>query len=226
MNDSFANRITIAGASATMTGTNVNATKETGEPNHAGNSGGKSVWWTWTAPASGTVTIDTTGSNFDTLLATYTGSTVSALTAVTNGSNDDNPAGGTTTSLVTFPVTAGTVYQIAVDGYNGLSGNITLQVNLAVAAPGAPASVAASNATFTDRVRITWAASLGATGYQVWRSTTNNSSSAILLTSTDVTGTLFDDLTAVSGTTYFYWIKAKNTGGVSGFSAVASGKRA
>src|SRR5439155_10714369 len=61
-NDLFANRTTITGPSITLTASNVGATKEAGEPNHGGNAGGKSVWWTWTAATSGTVTIDTLGS--------------------------------------------------------------------------------------------------------------------------------------------------------------------
>ena len=77
------------------------------------------------------LTIDTLGSSFDTLLAVYTGTSVSSLTAIPGGSNDDSPAGGTTTSKVTFAVTAGMTYQIAVDGYGGVSGSITLHLNLA-----------------------------------------------------------------------------------------------
>jgi hypothetical protein len=130
VNDSFANRTTITGPSVTLTATNKGATKEAGEPNHAGNVGGKSIWYTWSAPASGKVTIDTTGSNFDTLLAVYTGASVSTLTAVPGGANDDSPAGGTTTSKVSFNVTAGTTYQIAIDGYGGVYGNITLHLAL------------------------------------------------------------------------------------------------
>ena len=72
-NNNFASATAISGSSATATGTNVGATKETGEPAHAGNAGGHSVWWTWTAPTTGTVTLDTLGSSFDTLLAVYTG---------------------------------------------------------------------------------------------------------------------------------------------------------
>ena len=33
-------------------GSNQNASKEVGEPNHAGDAGGKSVWWSWTAPSA------------------------------------------------------------------------------------------------------------------------------------------------------------------------------
>jgi len=225
-NDKFANRIALAGAAVTTTGTNVGATKETGEPKHAGNAGGKSVWWTWTAPSAGTVTIDTAGSNFDTLLAVYTGTSVSALTAVSGG-NNDNASTGVVTSKVTFTVTAGKVYQIAVDGKNGASGAITLHLNLIPPAPAAPTGVAASDGLFTDRVRVTWNAVASATAYEVWRNTTNSTSSAVKISpAVDVTGTTFDDLTAVQGTTYYYWVKAKNAGGTSGLGASNSGYKA
>ncbi|MDZ4132050.1 MAG: matrixin family metalloprotease, partial [Dethiobacteria bacterium] len=86
-NDNFTSRTAISGTSGQATGSNINCTKEPGEPNHAGNSGGQSVWWEWVAPASGLVEISTAGSNFDTLLGVYSGTSVSGLTAV--ASNDD-----------------------------------------------------------------------------------------------------------------------------------------
>jgi len=113
-NDMLTNASVITGTAATVTGSNVGATKEAGEPNHAGNQGGMSVWWTWTAPTNGPVTLDTIGSSFDTLLAVYTGSNVSSLSAV--ASNDDGAANGA--SVLTFSAVAGTAYSIAVDGYN------------------------------------------------------------------------------------------------------------
>src|SRR5437773_5978573 len=101
VNDYFANRIALgSGSSITTSGSNVGAAKESGEPTIAGRIGGKSVWWSWTAPSAGTVTIKTTGSSFDTLLGVYTGSSVSALTTV--ASNDDDPSGGMLTSRVNF----------------------------------------------------------------------------------------------------------------------------
>src|SRR5438094_1117953 len=87
-NDYFASGIVTSGLTTTVTGSNVGATKETGEPYHAGNIGGKSVWWMWTAPSAVSVTINTSGSSFDTLLAVYTGASVSSLTTV--ASNDDS----------------------------------------------------------------------------------------------------------------------------------------
>jgi len=101
---------------------NLAAIKEPGEPDIAGNPGGKSVWWQWQAPRTGPVTISTLGSSFDTLLGVYTGTAISNLVLV--ASNDD--AKGALTSGVTFQALAGTSYQIAVDGVDGASGEIVL----------------------------------------------------------------------------------------------------
>ncbi|MGI8904933.1 MAG: YncE family protein [Candidatus Sumerlaeaceae bacterium] len=124
-NDNFANSILIMGESGSVTGSNTNGTKETGEPNHAGYPGGKSVWWRWVAPITKVVEFDTKTSNFDTLLAVYTGSSVSALTLIAS----DDQSGGFSTSKLQFSAVAGTTYHIAVDGYSAASGNIKLSWN-------------------------------------------------------------------------------------------------
>ena len=59
LNDHFVHRISIPGAASTIVGYNELASKEPLEPNHAGNAGGKSLWWSWACPASGPVTIST-----------------------------------------------------------------------------------------------------------------------------------------------------------------------
>src|SRR5205807_419483 len=76
VNNNFANAIPLTGPTVTTTGSNVGANKERFEPNHGGNNGGASVWWTWTAPAAGVTTIDTSGSSFNTLLGVYTGNSL------------------------------------------------------------------------------------------------------------------------------------------------------
>src|SRR5207245_1922507 len=89
-NDNFANAVTIIGCTGSVTGTNVGATKEPNEPNHGppssqepdGNEGPSSVWYQWQAPGSGSVTMTTAGSNYDTMLGVYTGTSVSSLTAL------------------------------------------------------------------------------------------------------------------------------------------------
>ena len=121
--DGFRFRVRLSDASGRAVGSNVGASKEIGEPGHAGNRGGHSVWWTWTAPASGTFIFDTRGSDFDTLLAVYTGSSVSRLSRV--ASNDDI-GGGVRQSEVSVTAQQGQTYHIAVDGYGGATGNIVL----------------------------------------------------------------------------------------------------
>lgn len=122
-NDSFAAAQPLSGNPVSASGSNVDATMEPGEPSHAGQPGGHSVWWAWTAAASGSVTIGTCGSDFDTLLAVYTGSAVGALGPV--ASNDDTCG---SQSSVTFNAQAGQVYRIAVDGAYDETGNIQLNV--------------------------------------------------------------------------------------------------
>src|SRR5690242_5427495 len=67
-NDSFTNATAITGPSGSMSANNVGATLEAGEPSLAGNPGGQSVWFVWTAPVNMTVSFNTFGSDFDTLL--------------------------------------------------------------------------------------------------------------------------------------------------------------
>jgi hypothetical protein len=125
-NDHFSDAQMLNGGSVTVNGITTDATKEPGEPGHAGLSGGASVWYRWQAPASGTVTIDTLGSSFDTLLGVYSGSSVGALAEV--ASNDDQAAPEVLTSKATFPVNAGTTYRVAVDGFDGQAGALVLRL--------------------------------------------------------------------------------------------------
>ena len=121
-NDLFANRIPITGASGRANGSNLQASKEPGEPKifrsdrgNSDNSGGKSVWWIWRAPYSGTVAFDTIGSRFDTLLGVFTGTMVTSLTSVTGA---DDGGDQFATSLVSFQVVQGKDYAVVVDGYH------------------------------------------------------------------------------------------------------------
>ncbi|MCC6791904.1 MAG: M6 family metalloprotease domain-containing protein [Thermomicrobiales bacterium] len=130
-NDDFADARPLTGATANRDNdTNLGATKEdaAGEPDHADNEGGASIWYRWTAPASGTVTIDTLGSDFDTTLAAYTGTSLNGLSEV--ASDDDIVDGEQRQSRISFPATAGATYQIAVDGYNNGEGPETGTVDL------------------------------------------------------------------------------------------------
>jgi hypothetical protein len=124
--DSFAASTSGSLASGVGRGSNTGATREPGEPLHAGKPGGASVWLSWTAPADGVAIFHTRGSAFDTLLAVYAGSTLNGLTEV--ASDDDR--GGFLTSLVAFNAVKGTEYQIAIDGFAGARGNLVLSWSL------------------------------------------------------------------------------------------------
>ena len=125
-NDFFASAIPLPMTDSGVSSVNtVNATKEVGEPNHDGISGGKSAWWSFYPVADGVLSLNTSNSTFDTVLAVYTGTNVSHLTPVAG--NDDayeGVPGGF--SMITQAIKAGTTNYIAVDGYGGASGNAIL----------------------------------------------------------------------------------------------------
>lgn len=127
-NDNFANAEALTERTGWLEATNTEATKEPGEPNHAGNPGGASIWYTWTAPYSGLATLSLCWSEIDTLLAVYTGDQLSELEAV---AADDDGCGDQ--SRVTFTASAGVTYRIAVDGADGETGYLFLEWGLAPA---------------------------------------------------------------------------------------------
>ena len=125
-NDNFTSASVVSGTTWKASGSNFNATRETDEPNHGGTSGYASVWFQWTPTTSGSYTLTTSGSGFDTLLGVYTGTEINALTLV--GTNN-NSAAGVTWSKIRFAATAGTAYSIAVDGANRSSGRYSLTLS-------------------------------------------------------------------------------------------------
>lgn len=126
-NDHFTNASPIVGITGGDVGLNSNATRESGEPIHVSPSS-RSVWWRWTAPSNMTAVISTDGSSFDTLLAIYTGTNLSALSLI----EDDDDGGENANSRVTFAATQGVTYRIAVDGYANDTGTVQMNVNPAL----------------------------------------------------------------------------------------------
>jgi hypothetical protein len=121
-NDDFANAIGLSGSPLNVTGNNSNATLQISEPITGA---GFTVWWNWTATATGFVTIDTQGSDFVTTMSVYTGSSLTALGLIAQS----NTTGALSAAAVTFNAVAGTTYRIVVDGASGTAlpfGNINL----------------------------------------------------------------------------------------------------
>jgi hypothetical protein len=216
-NDDFANAATLSGLPANVTGSNADATNETGEP-VVGR--GHSVWWSWTAPSDGDVTVDTCGSElFDTVLAVYTGSNVHNLTPV--GSNDyafdncgvtDGPAA---TSKLSFEATGGQVYKIVVDSGPGSGPEETGTIALALYRPPQPANDDFANAAALteNEGEVIWAGphtNAGASreegepihagdlgGHSVWFSWTAPRSGVVHFGTCGANGNTLDSLLAV-----------------------------
>jgi hypothetical protein len=121
-NDFFSNAFFISGTlPQTRTINTANSTGELNEPLPCGTPD-SSVWYSWTAPSTGTYQVTTNGSSYDTQLAVYTGSAISALASV--GCDDDGGDG--TASLLRVNANGGTTYRIQIDGFASATGNLNL----------------------------------------------------------------------------------------------------
>lgn len=88
----------------------------------------KTAWWEWTAPADGLVVLDTKGSEMNTAITVYSGSTFPNMAQL--AFNNDVP--GETWSGLQFFATRGVAYQIMVDGWRtdaSSQGNMVLNLN-------------------------------------------------------------------------------------------------
>ena len=124
LNDNFADRIPIPSTNNTLQtvrSSNIGATKEPGEPDHAYNPGGQSVWWSWRAPVSGRAVVHAAAeAEIYPTVGVYAGSTVSNLTLVAT-----HESGGLLDrSEVVFDTLAGADYQIAVDAFRNSAGTV------------------------------------------------------------------------------------------------------
>jgi hypothetical protein len=207
-NNDFANAQIIFGCFGSVNGTNVEANKEIGEPSHSpdGNAGGHSVWYEWTAPSSGNVTVTTAGSTYDTLLAVYTGNSVTSLTAIAK--NDDVNLGVILTSSVMFSATAGATYKIAIDGWGGDVGNISLnwsksscpQNTIDTVSPVAGRTSGGQQVILTGSFANLSSVTLGGSAAS-W-SYSNGTDQITVTTPAHVVGAVAIDLVPVSGSTY------------------------
>jgi hypothetical protein len=113
-NDNFANRQLLNGAAIWANGGNILATSESNEPS----SNGHSVWYSWTASASGSVAVSASGPAYP-FVTVFTGNDLSTLIPVPR-----TYGGGASV----FDAVAGITYQIRVDGYQ--TGNFILGLSL------------------------------------------------------------------------------------------------
>ena len=104
----------------TVHGFNKNGTAQLGEPGINGQKPAHSVWWSFTPPTNGVITVDLAAS-FPPLLGVYSGVAIDRLVPVTNG-----------TTKVTFVGTKETEYCFAVDGADGKFSPNVADTNIAL----------------------------------------------------------------------------------------------
>lgn len=220
-NDDFANATQLDGTSGSAPGTTTDATSEPGEPAHGryGYVGGRSVWYRWTAPISGTATIHLSGEWDFQVIAAYTGPDVTHLTRV--ALYDDDAHFG----RIRFHAAAGTTYSLAVDNYSGKNDETgPFDLNFSVAPPPpnddfvhAEALVGPDVVTTVDNFAATPEAgepSSQGYGRTVWYSWTAPATGAATIDTSGsandtyvgvYTGTAFDQLEAVATDELWTW---------------------
>lgn len=122
-NNAFVSALAISNAPLRVTGLNRSAGQQTGEPNASGQS--TSVWYLWTAPRAGWVTMTTRDSLFDTTLGLYRGT---ALTSLQTLAFNDNVSSTQRWSSLRFKVDAGSPYYVRIDGARGATGRFYLNI--------------------------------------------------------------------------------------------------
>lgn len=125
-NDGFAAATLITDGSLPYTNThsNVGASMEAGEPAPCGLID-KTIWYVYPTAYQQHITADTFGSDFDTVLAVYQGTSLGGLGLV--GCNDDS--GGGLQSRLEFDTIPGLTYYFQLGGFDGDSGTTVLRVD-------------------------------------------------------------------------------------------------
>lgn len=137
-NDNFPPGTTLAGTSGSVTGTTVGATGQVNENLTYGAGNLNTIWYSWTAPASGVFTAATcnlgaeTTTSFDTTLIAYTGAAFPLAVISTNDDAVGCAVVGNTGrgSVVSFNATAGITYHLQVDGYQSATGTFVVRYGL------------------------------------------------------------------------------------------------
>ena len=116
--DDFANRIVLSGTFVSASGSNIGATLEPGDPGTYA-----TVWWSWTAPRTGSLYVRATGDTLGPVFTFFTGESISSLTWI--GSAGPSWFYGTDVNGEVH-VEQGQTYQIMLDGmYTHPTGNVS-----------------------------------------------------------------------------------------------------
>lgn len=150
--------------------------EESCELNAVGTS--NSVWYVYTPPCDGSVSVNTNGSNYDTVLSIWTGGCeyfvdpdVGCSHVSTQIACDDDSGVGTQSQLVNVPVLGGVEYLIKASDYNLSNGGGNLDFNFVFHGAGNPNADIVSPSGFgcvCGTVSVTGTASTGSDPYSEW----------------------------------------------------------
>ena len=215
------------GFSGTQIFNSFGATKEPGEPLHCDEIGGASMWFTVLAEGDGMMQASTEGSDFDTVLAAYSGPDdplgFDELRLV--GCDDDSGLDGQTSRLA-FPVVRNRFYYLAVDGVGGARGIVQLNYSLGLVPqitqqPAGLSVLAGESVTLsvqvaeTDGVKYQWLhngtvipgaihaaltlESIGSSDAGVYKALVSNATGEITSNEAELTVVPDDEVLAISG---------------------------
>lgn len=132
-NDDLSSPEVLPAGETTFSQTTDGASSQVGEPAgscwFAGNPVETSVWFAWTATATGAVRVDTAGSSYDTDLTIYdtsAGTAFADLVEIGCGADEGGPPDYLAAGQAL--VTQGQTYYFQVDGYNSATGTLQLAV--------------------------------------------------------------------------------------------------
>lgn len=210
-NDNFVNAHLLNDTNGSLQHDNTTATREVGEPSQVAGNGGRSLWYSFSNASDGSLTVDLSGSDFDTVLEVFTGSSLSSLRLV--AVSDDAASPPSLTSKVVLNTTGNVTYWIRLSGYSSLDrGAVALSWSFGalVGSPSSPQMVKAFPRA--SSAVVYWAPpSTGVTptiSYTVTTSPGNAACTVVAQTHCEVTG-------LSTGQSYTFTVRATNSIGIS-----------
>ena len=153
---------------------------------------GSTVWYRIAPTSAQGITVDSTGSSFDSVVAAYRGSSIAALTPI--ACNDDYLT--SQQARVTFNVDAGQTYYLQAGGYGSSAGNLTLNFSSGAESSPTATATAIPGATSVSTSSPTAVAATPGPG--------TATSTAVAATPGSGTATATRTATAIGGRSYLY----------------------
>jgi fibronectin type 3 domain-containing protein len=163
--------------------------------------GYKTVWFVYQPLFDGLLSLETTNSNYDTVLGVWSG-TRGSLTSI--ACNDDFSYPSSVSSKISdLAVNRDQIYYVEVASYS-LIGSAQLNLKVSMKIP-TPSNFTASDGTSATGIVLNWDAVQGVENYKIFRATSLTGTKTLL---GKVTENTYTDSNASSGDMFAYWVAA------------------